>query len=195
MADTKKNNTANVSAAKGIAGGYFFSAKLGTALPEDCTTALTDDYECIGYISEDGYVETVDEDSDSLSDMNGDEMDTTHSGRSESAQVTLAEIKAATLKRMYGDGNVTDDKGMITVRHNGDSHSSFVYVLELLLKNGRRWRKVVPIGQSDSLDDLTISSSELASRPLTLKYLPYAGWDGDTCRDYIESTETTKAGA
>lgn len=193
MAESTKNNTGNVSAAKGVAGGYIFSAPVGTALPTDCTKNLDEAFKCLGFVSEDGYVETLDEDSDDLVDMNGDVMDTTQSSRVESAQVTLAEIKAATLKRMYGDGNVTDESGMITVRHNSDSHSTFSYVLELLLKNGRKWRKVVPLGKSSELDDLTISSSELSSRPLTIKYLSYSGYDGDTCRDFIESTETDKA--
>lgn len=193
MAESTKNNTDNVSAAKGVLGGYIFSAPVGTTLPTDYSTKLDDAFKCLGFVSEDGYVETVDEDSDDLTDMNGDVMDSTHSNRVESAQVTFAEIKAGTLKRMYGDDNVTDQNGMITVRHNSNSHSTFVYVLELLLKNNRKWRKVVPLGQSSELDDLTISSSELASRPVTLKYLSCSELDGDTCRDYIESTETTKS--
>ena len=58
------------------------------------------------------YVETVDEDSDDLVDMNGDLMDSVSSNRVESAQFTLAEIKAATLKRQYGADNVTDANGV-----------------------------------------------------------------------------------
>lgn len=193
MAESNANNNLNVSAARGVVGGYIFSAPVGTTLPTDCTTALPEAFKCMGYISSDGYVESVGEDSDDLTDINGDVMDTTYSNRVESAQVTLAEIKAGTLKRMYGDANVTDANGLITVRHNSDSHPEFAYVLELLLKNGRKWRKVVPRGKSSELDDLTIASSELASRALTIKYLPDSSLDGDTCRDYFESTETEKA--
>ena len=121
--------------------------------------------------------------------MNGDLMDSASSNRVESAQVTLAEIKAETLRRQYGDSNVTDDDGLIKVKHNADSHPVFAYVLELVLKNGRRWRKVVPLGQSSELDSLTIASSELCARALTIKYLTDEG--GNTCYDYIESTETS----
>jgi hypothetical protein len=193
MAESTVNNTDNVSAAKGVRGGYIFSAPVGNTLPTDYSTKLDEAFKCLGFISEDGYVENVDEDSDDLVDMNGDVMDSTNSNRVESAQVTLAEIKASTLKRMYGDDNVTDDAGVITVRHNSDSHPTFSYVLELLLKNGRKWRKVVPEGKSSELDGLTLSSSELASRALTIKYLASAALEGDTCRDYIQSTETTAA--
>lgn len=191
MAESNKNNQENVSAGKGVKGGYIFSAPVGTTLPTDIETTLESAFKCLGFISEDGYVETVEEDSNDLVDMNGDLMDSTNSNRVESAQVTFAEIKAETLKRQYGDANVTDTNGIITVKHNSDSHPTFAYVLELVLKNGRRWRKVVPMGQSSELDDLTIASSELCQRALTIKYLTDA--DGNTCYDYFESTETEAA--
>lgn len=191
MTESKTNNQANVSSAKGVKGGYIFSAPEGTALPTDIKTQLDPDFKCLGFISEDGYVETVDEDADDITDMNGDVMDSTNSNRVESAQLTLAEIKAETLKRQYGENNVTDANGIITVKHNADSHDVFAYVLELVLKNGRRWRKVVPKGKSSELDDLTIASSELCQRALTMKYL--TDEQGNTCYDYFESTETQAA--
>lgn len=191
MPESTTNNTANVSAGKGVKGGYIFSAPVGTTLPTDIETTLDPAFKCLGFISEDGYVESVSEDSSDIVDMNGDLMDSTSSNRVESAQVTFAEIKAETLKRQYGDGNVTDEDGLITVKHNSDSHPTFAYVLELVLKNGRRWRKVVPQGQSSELDDLTIASSELCQRPLTIKYL--TDEQGNTCYDYYASTETEKA--
>ena len=172
MAETNTNNQENVSSAKGVKGGYIFSAPVGTALPTDIKTKLDQEFKCLGFISEDGYVETVDEDSDDIPDMNGDIMDSSNSNRVESAQLTLAEIKAETLKRQYGDKNVTDANGVITVKHNSNSHDVFSYVLELVLKNGRRWRKVVPMGKSAELDDLTIASSELCQRALTTTTSP-----------------------
>ena len=191
MAETNTNNQANVSAGKGVKGGYIFSAPVGTALPTDIKSKLDPAFRCLGFISEDGYVETIDEDSDDLVDMNGDIMDSTNGTRVESAQFTLAEIKADALKRQYGERNVTDENGVISVKHNSDSHDSFSYVLELVLKNGRRWRKVVPAGKSSELDDLTIASSELCQRALTMKYLTDDA--GNTCYDYYESTETIAA--
>lgn len=191
MTESNTNNQANVSSAKGVKGGYIFSAPEGTTLPTDIKTQLDPAFKCLGFISEDGYVEAVDEDADDINDMNGDVMDSTNSNRVESAQLTLAEIKAETLKRQYGSDNVTDEGGIITVKHNADSHDVFAYVLELVLKNGRRWRKVVPKGKSSELDDLTIASSELCQRALTMKYL--TDEQGNTCYDYYESTETQAA--
>ena len=191
MAKSQTNNQANVSAGKGVKGGYIFSAPQGTKLPEKPVKAVSEldpAFECLGFISEDGYVETVDEDSEDLVDMNGDLMNSTSSNRVESAQFTLAEIKAAVLRRMYGESNVTDADGLITVRHNGDSHPTYACVLLLQLKNGRLWTKCIPCGQSSELDDLTVTGSELCQRALTIKYLTDDA--GNTCYDYIESTET-----
>lgn len=195
MAGTNKeytsNSTDNVSSTKGVRGGYIFVAPMGTALPTDYSTALPTAYKCLGFISEDGYVETVDSDSEDLVDMNGDLMDSPQTSRVESAQLTLAEIKAMTLKLMYGDENVTDKAGVITVKHNGNSNGTWVVVLDLLLKNNRKWRKVVPLFQCSELDDLTLAVGELAARALTAKYL--TDGDGNTCYDYIQSTETNAA--
>lgn len=191
MPESTKNNVANVSSAKGVKGGYIFVAPTGTALPTDCKTSLASAWKCLGFISEDGYTETVDSDSEDMKDMNGDLMASQQTSRVESGQFTLAEIKASTLKMMYGDDNVTDADGLITVKHNGNSSGTRPMVLELVLKNGRRWRKVVPIAQSSDLDDLKLAVGELAARALTVKYLTDA--EGNTCYDYIESTETEAA--
>lgn len=189
--EAKANNTDNVSSAKGVKGGYIFRAPVGTTLPKDIKTELDPAFKVLGFISEDGYVESIESDSEDIVDMNGDLMDSPVTSRVESAQFTLAEIKAETLKVQYGDENVTDSNGIITVKHNSDSATTSSYVLELVLKNGRRWRKVIPMGQSSELDDLTLSLSELAARAITIKYLTDA--DGNTCYDYIESTETDAA--
>ena len=183
------NSQENVSAGKGLKGGYIYSAPVGTALPTDIKTSLNTAFKCLGFISEDGYEESIEEDSNDLVDMNGDLMDSSNSNRVESGAVTFAEIKSETLKRQYGADNVTDSGGVITVKHNSDSHSVFSYVLELVLKNGRRWRKVIPQGQSSELDSLKIASSELCQRAVTIKYL--TDESGNTCYDYIESTETS----
>lgn len=185
------NNTDNVSSAKGVKGGYIFRAPVGTTLPTDIETTLDPAFKVLGFISEDGYVESLETDSEDIVDMNGDLMDSPQTSRVESAQFTLAEIKAETLKVQYGEENVTDANGVISVKHNGDSVTTSVYVLELLLKNGRRWRKVVPKGQSSELDDLTIAVGELCARAITMKYL--TDDQGNTCYDYFESTETEAA--
>jgi hypothetical protein len=188
MAEATTNNTANVSSGKGVKGGYIYSAPVGTALPADIDTKLDDAFKILGFISEDGITISVEEDSNDLVDMNGDVMDSTYSNRAETIKFTLAEIKAGTFKAEHGSLNVTDENGLITIKHNGDNHDSNSYVFELLLKEGRRWRMVVPNAKLSELGDLTISSSELCQREITLKCAVDTA--GNTIYDYIKSTET-----
>lgn len=162
MAESNKNNVANVSSAKGVKGGYIFTAPVGTALPTDYKTALPAAWKCLGYISEDGYVETLDSDSEDIKDMNGDLMASPQTSRVESAQLTLAEIKAATLKVMYGSDNVTDKGGMITVKHNGDSTETWPACSSSCSRTaaaGARWCR------SPSPPSWTTSPSPWASSP------------------------------
>lgn len=189
MAEATANNTANVSAGKGLKGGYIYTAPVGTALPTDIETELDPAFKVLGYVSEDGITVSVEEDSNDLVDMNGDVMDSTYSNRSETIALTLAEIKAGTFKTQHGSVNVTDENGLITIKHNGDNHDSSSYVFELVLKDNRRWRMVVPNAKLSELGDLTISSSELCQREITLKCAVDS--TGNTMYDYIQSTETT----
>lgn len=191
MAEATTNNVANVSGTKGVKGGYIHVAPAGTALPKGIKDTLDEAFKVLGYISEDGYVESLETDSEDMKDMNGDLLHSEVTSRVESATLTLAEIKAMTLKVMYGKGNVTDENGVITVKHNGNSSDEWSVVLDLVLKNNRRWRKVVPLAKLDELGDLTLAVAELAARELGIKYL--TDEDGNTCYDYIESTETEEA--
>ena len=191
MPEATTNNVANVSTTKGVKGGYIYIAPKGTALPTDIKTQLADAFKVLGYVSEDGYVESLETDAEDITDMNGDLIHSETTSRVESATLTLAEIKAATLKFMYGSDNVTDEAGVITVKHNGNSYDEWSIVGEFVLKNNRRWRKVVPIAKVDELGDLTLAVSELAARETTVKYL--TDEDGNTCYDYFESTETEEA--
>lgn len=72
---TTSNNTDNVSSAKGVKGGYIFRAPVGTDLPTDINTPLDHAFKVLGFISEDGYVESLETDSEDIVDMNGDLMD------------------------------------------------------------------------------------------------------------------------
>ena len=191
MPEATTNNVANVSTTKGVKGGYIYIAPKGTALPTDIKTQLADAFKVLGYVSEDGYVESLETDAEDITDMNGDLIHSETTSRVESATLTLAEIKAATLEFMYGSDNVTDEAGVITVKHNGNSYDEWSIVGEFVLKNNRRWRKVVPIAKVDELGDLTLAVSELAARETTVKYL--TDEDGNTCYDYFESTETEAA--
>ncbi|RNL44733.1 phage tail protein [Paraeggerthella hongkongensis] len=191
MADAVKNSNENVSAGKGVAGGYMFRAPLGTAKPTDFSTALNAAFKCCGFVSEDGVSFASESDVEELRDMNGDVMDASKTSNSEKFTTVLAEMKAMTQEIMYGEKNVTDAGGMITVHINGSETDRYVYVFELLLKNGRKWRRIVHEANVTELSDLKVASGELVGREATFTSYKDAE-TGDYYTDFIESTETAK---
>lgn len=186
MAST--NNTANVSVTKGVQGGYFFSAPANTDLPTDFSSPLGAQFVNLGFVGPDGVSETVEMNSESMLDMNQDVIGVLSSGRTETIKLKLVEIKKDSLAEIYGHANVTDANGMITAEHKAGGYESRVYVLELLLKDGRKWRQVVTNGTVTEIGDLSLAASEMAGREITITAAVNA--DGVSVIDYIESTES-----
>lgn len=180
------NDTANVSTGKGVAGGYAFRAPVGpgTTIPTDNTTSLGAEFVGLGYISEDGISESIETDTENIVDMNGDVILAATSSREETITFTLVEVMEEALKVAYGDANVAESSGVITVQHNGSDTGQHVYVFELLLKNNRKWRQVVPVGAVTEVGELAISSGEVVGREITITCA--ADTTGNTVYDYID---------
>lgn len=185
---TATNNTQNVSVTKGVEGGYFFSAPAGTALPTDYSTTLNAAFVNLGFIGPDGISETVELNSDPLTDAFGSVIGTASSGRTETIKLKLVEVKKDTLAEIYGHSNVVDQGGTIRVDHKAGGYQSRVYVLELLLKDGRKWRQIITNGEVTEIGDLSLASSEMAGREITITAA--VNTDGISVIDYIQSTET-----
>lgn len=188
------NNKQNVSTTRGVRGGYFLSAPIGTTdIPTSANfTSWTPgaSWENQGYVVEDGITESLSSDGgDAIRDINLDQVDTAAGTHTETVQVGFMEVGFAPLATQYGHQNVTDAEGVITVAHNwGKAEEERMFVFLLLLKNGRKWVKFIPSGKVTELDDLTLNATTVAQRSATITYL--TDDDGNGCFDYIESNET-----
>lgn len=189
------NNKANVSTTRGVRGGYFLSAPIGTT---DVPTKATFDtwsptaaWENQGYVVEDGLTESVSRDGgDALRDINLDHVDDTVGTYTETVQVGLMEVAKNPLATIYGHDNVTDAGGTIEVDHNwSQADEERMYVFLLLLKDGRKWVKFIPDGKVTEREDLTLNATTVAQRSVTIAYL--TDDDGSGCKDWIESNETS----
>ncbi len=183
------NNAENVSVGKGVSGGYMFIAPSGATLPTDNTSALSSDFLNMGYLGDDGITFSDSADTETYQDLNGDTIETAAGSVEKTCTVVLREIKADTLKVIYGDDNVSDEDGIITVFDQGPNEETYAVVFELLLKNGRKWRRVGESVKIGELGDMTIVYSDLVGREITLTATK--GSDTDSYWvDYIDSTET-----
>lgn len=197
MADfANPNNTANVSTTRGVVGGYFLSAPIdNTDVPTAQnfkTWTPSNAWLNQGYVPEDGFTEGVEfGDTTELRDINLDVVDTDTGGATETLQIGLMEINARALKTIYGSDNVTDASGVITVEHDwsnaGEAH---MFVLLLLLKNGRKWVKFIRNGKVTAVGELTGNKTTAAQRQVTITYAKDTEGNAG-CVDFIESTDTT----
>ena len=188
------NNKANVSTTRGVRGGYFLSAPIGTTDVPTATNFTTwspgASWENQGYIVEDGITESLSSDGgDALRDINLDQLDETPQTYTETMQVGFMEVAKGPLATQYGHANVTDENGVLSVAHNwGNAAEHRMYVFLLLLTNGRKWVKYIPDGKVTALDDLTLNATTVAQRSATITYM--TDEDGNGCFDWIESNET-----
>lgn len=191
MPTTTTNNSANVSTTRGVQGGYIFRAATTATGPSSYNWTPSTGWECLGYIPEDGFTESVSsDDSTTLRDINLDIVDEAAGSYTETLEVGLMEIAANPLKAIYGSQNVTDSAGLLKVEHNwGKSDETMQYALLLLLKNDRKWVKHIPQAKVTERGDFTGNKTTAASRTITLTYLNDS--TGKGCIDYIESTETS----
>lgn len=201
-----ENNTANVSTGKGVKGGYFFRAPATTANLNIIKAGSLKTFaskietliataENLGYISSDGWTISDDREIETYSDVNGDTIHTGINTRTETIAATLVEKKKSTLAAIWGDDNVSDEAGVIEALHTSDDPEVCIYIADLVLKNGRRWRYVVPLGQVTEVGDENIASGSLIGREVTITGNAFAYAEGKTVTsiDWMESTETAES--
>ena len=188
MAEATTNQTKNVAVAKGVAGGYYYEAPIGSTLPTDFETELDPAFKLLGYISEDGITESTDEDTTDINDMNGDMVLSEQATHTKTFGNTMIETKAGVLKEYFGDDCVTDEDGMITVAEKSGMRVNKAYVYDLALQNGRRERIVVPNGKVTEVGEITYASGEALGYETTTTAFPDD--DGVKTYRYIQSTET-----
>ncbi len=189
------NNSANVSTTRGVKGGYFFRAPIGTTDLPTASTFTTwkpsNAWVNLGYIPEDGFTEGVEfGDTTELRDINQDSVDTSVGAATETLQVGLMEINARALGTQYGAANVTDASGVITVEHEWGDATAYMFAMLLLLKNGRKWVKLIRNAKVTALGEFTGNATTAAQRQITLTYSKDESGNAG-CVDFIESTDTS----
>ena len=189
------NNVQNVSNAKGVAGGYVYVAPKGTTLPTDYSTSLSGSFKNLGFVSSNGIEPNEDMTITRFYDMNGDIVSTAMSERVETFKLTFIEVKEDVLSTLYGSANVSASSSVITAKHKGTGMLEYVFVFELVLRDGRRWRRVLPAGQITGRKESNLVSSELFGYETEIT--ANQGSDGSTVIDYIQasSSTTTTVGA
>ena len=181
------NNVQNVTAGKPFEGGAVFYAPLGTTLPTDALSELDAAYENVGYISEDGVVNTNTPSTQNVKAWGGDIVLNTVTEKPDNFKMTFLEVtNVKALKAVYGDTNVSGDLATgITVHANTKDIPEMIWVVDMMYKNGIRKRTVIPDAQCVLNGDITYTDGSAVGFPINLTAYPDS--NGDTHRDYIKN--------
>ena len=180
------NDVSKVTTGKPKKGGAVFFAPLGTTLPTDATTALDNAFVGIGYCSEDGLVNSNSPSTETVKAWGGDIVLVTESEKTDEFSFTMIEaLSVDVLKAVYGDNNVTETQGMITVRANNEPAVAHAWVFDLRMAGNKMKRIVIPNAIISELGDITYTDGAPVGYEITLSAMPDEALDYDTHREYF----------
>lgn len=188
MVETTGYDANNVSLGKPGVKGVLYRAPYGTELPTDATTALNAAYKSVGYIGEDGIVNTTDSETTDINEMGGSRVLSAISGYSEAYQFVMIETNPESLKARYGDDNVEVDDVSgkpKSVKHKVDDGSPSTWVKEILMTGNVIKRTVIPNGTRAEFGDLTEVGTDAIGYDMTVSANPDSRIDGATSIDYF----------
>jgi hypothetical protein len=157
--------------------GAVYTGDSGTTLPTDATTELDAGLADVGYISEDGVVESHDTDSNDIRAwQNGDVVRKVQTSHDVTFGFTMLETTETTLAAFYG--NYTPGEGAeatdATVEITGGQLPRGVWVLSVL-DGDHILRIVIPDGQITDRGDITYANGEAVGREVTITAYPVDG--------------------
>lgn len=179
------NTATNITTGKPNIAGAVYVGKIGTAtVPTDATTSLGDAFTCLGYVSEDGLKNNNEMDVSSIKAWGGMIVYRSLNELNDNFALTLLESENIdVLKAVYGDENVTESDGKITVNVKAADPEEMIWVFELSLRNGKAKRIVVPDGAVTSRDEITYNDSDAVGYGITVSAYPDS--NGNTHKEYI----------
>lgn len=176
----------NVSTAKPKVGGAIYTAPLGTTLPTDAITELSNEFKGLGYVSEDGMTNATETENEDIKAWGGDTVAVVQTSKDDSFTYTLIEsLNVDVLKEIYGDSNVSGDlESGIKIKVNNKELEEHVVVVDMILHGGIFKRIVVPAGKVSEVGEIPYKDDEVIGYETTLKCI--ADEEGNTHYEYIQ---------
>lgn len=178
------NTAANVSTGRpNIAGAVFVAPKTATA-PTDATSPLSSDYDCLGYVSEDGLSNSNDLTFSEIKEWGGAIVYRSLTEMIDNFKLALIESEnVKVLKTVYGDANVTESEGAITIDVKTGDPDEKIFVFDLALRAGKKKRIVIPSGAVTSRDEINYNAEDAIAYGITVS--AYPDENGSTHKEYI----------
>lgn len=162
-------NKENVALGKPKIGGAVFRGPIGTTLPTSADTTLDAGFLPMGYVSEDGVVNSNSPSAETIKAWGGDIVKVINTERPDEFKLTLIESKRVDVKKaVYGQNNVTGtlDTGITTSVKN-DAPEPGSWVIDMVEGTTLK-RIVIPDAVVTELEDLNYKDDEVVGYGITL---------------------------
>lgn len=185
------NSVDNVTAAAPALNGAIYMAPAGTTPPTSSATALSEAFENLGYISEDGVSNSNSPNSTGIKAWGGDTVYTTNDGRPDDWKFKAIEyLREAVLKLAWGDDNVTGDLTTErTIKANNKPLGEHVFVIDIVHRNGILERIVIPKGTMTAMEDIVYNNTAVVGIGATVTAAPDSS--GNSSYRYQREAATT----
>lgn len=151
--------------------GAVYRAPAGTTEPTDATASLNVAYEEIGYLTEDGVVQNIDESTtDIRAWQNGDLVRRVKTETNITYEFTMLETNEAVLKTFYGDDNYS--AGAVSV--TADQGVRGRWVIEVA-DGSYKHRVVIHDGQVTTRGQVSFVNGNAITYPITVTAYPVSG--------------------
>lgn len=183
-------NAKNVSTGKPKITGAIFAAPVGTTLPTSALSELDSAFKELGYTSDDGFTMNMTKESTDIKAWGNDIVLSPQTEYSDGMSMKLIEVlNINTLEVVYGEDNVSGnlDTGL-TVRANSKEADNYSWVVDIIMNNDTLKRIVVPIAKLKEMSEITYKDDEAVGFDCTFQAYPYANYDGDTHREFMQKT-------
>ena len=185
-------DTTNVTTGKPLVGGAIYRAKTSVTLPTSARTTLSKEFMSLGYISDDGVVNSNSPETEPLKAWGGDTVSTVQKGKPDTFTFTLIEaLNKEVLKTVYGSDNVStsEDTNEIKVKANAKEAEESSYVIDMIMNKSTLKRITIPKGKITDVGEITYKDEELVGYKVTLTLFPDE--TENTHYEYIVSKEDT----
>lgn len=162
-------NKGNVVLGKPKIGGAVFRAPIGTTLPTSADATLDAGFLPMGYVSEDGVVNSNSPSAETIKAWGGDIVKVLYTERPDEFKFTLIESKRVGVKKaVYGQNNVTGTLSTgIATSVKGDAPESGSWVIDMVEGNTLK-RIVIPEAAVTELEDINYKDDEVIGYGVTL---------------------------
>ena len=185
-------NANNVSTGKPKITGAIFAAPVGTTLPTSALATLDSAFKELGYTSDDGFTMNMTKESTDIKAWGNDIVLSPQTEYSDGMSMKLIEVlNINTLQVVYGEDNVSGDLDTgLTVRANSKEAANYSWVVDIIMNGNTLKRIVVPIAKLKEMSEITYKDDEAVGFDCTFQAYPYANYDGDTHREFIQKTSS-----